>query len=133
MRCMRWIISIAVGAFPCAAASCSTSGASASSAGGYATLCPTFNDSIPTCPLGSDAGGCNLGLGDNCSVEALPQAQACSGMAQCQARIGPLPECSRVDAYICSCIDGHWSCDDCAVGATLCRDGSAGYVLPDGR
>jgi hypothetical protein len=52
-------------------------------------------------------------------------------MAQCQAVIGPLPTCGRVDAYICSCIDGRWSCDDCSIGEALCEGGEEAYVLPD--
>jgi hypothetical protein len=76
-----------------------------------------------------DASGCNLAFGDNCTVDALPQGLACAGKSQCQAVVGPLPQCGRVDGYICSCIDGHWSCDDCAIGGALCEAGTAGYVL----
>jgi hypothetical protein len=96
----------------------------------YASLCPVFGDQ-PTCPAASDANGCNLSDGRNCAADALPQGLSCSGMSQCQAVIGPLPTCGRVDAYICSCIDGRWSCDDCSIGETLCEGGEEAYVLPD--
>jgi hypothetical protein len=101
-----------------------------SSSGGYASLCPVFGDQ-PTCPAAADASGCNLSLGDNCSADALPQGLSCSGMSQCQARIGPVDGCGRVDGWICSCIDGSWSCDDCALGAALCEGGAGAYELPD--
>ena len=74
--------------------------------GGYSTLCPVFNGQ-PTCPAASDANGCDLALGNNCAASALPQGVVCSGMSQCQARIGPVDGCGRVDGYICSCIDGR--------------------------
>ncbi len=109
----------------------SSSGSSGSSSGGYATLCPAFSDQ-PTCPAASDANGCNLSLGTHCAADELPQGLACSGPSQCQARIGPIDGCGRVDAWICSCIDGSWSCDDCALGATLCEGGTGDYDLPDG-
>jgi hypothetical protein len=114
----------------------STSGTDAapgndSASGGYASLCPVFGDQ-PTCPAAADASGCHLSLGDNCSAGALPQGLSCSGPSQCQARIGPVDGCGRVDGWICSCIDGSWSCDDCAPGAALCEGGAGAYELPDG-
>ena len=107
---------------------CSGSG---SSSGGYASLCPVFGDQ-PMCPAAAaGANGCDLSLGDNCSADALPQGLSCSGTSQCQARIGPVDGCGRVDGWICSCIDGSWSCDDCAIGAALCEGGADAYELPD--
>jgi hypothetical protein len=98
--------------------------------GGYATRCPVFNG-LPTCPAASNANGCDLALGNNCAAGALPQGVGCSGMSQCQALVGPVDGCGRVDGYICSCIDGRWSCDDCAVGAALCEGGAQDYELPE--
>jgi hypothetical protein len=104
--------------------------ANGSSSSGYASLCPVFSDQ-PTCSAAADANGCNLSLGDSCSADALPQGLSCSGKSQCQARIGPVDGCGRVDGWICSCIDGTWSCDDCAIGAALCEGGANAYELPD--
>jgi hypothetical protein len=98
---------------------------------GYASLCPVFSNQ-PTCPSASDANGCDLSFGTNCAADALPQGFACAGTTQCQARIGPVDGCGRVDGWICSCIGGRWSCDDCAEGAALCEGGAAAYELPDG-
>ncbi len=109
----------------------SSSGSTDSSSDGYATLCPVFSGQ-PTCPAASDANGCNLSLGTNCAADALPQGLACSGLSQCQARIGPVDGCGRADGWICSCIDGRWSCDDCALGQALCLDGAGAYELPEG-
>jgi hypothetical protein len=109
----------------------SSSGTGGSSGGGYASLCPVFSNQ-PTCPVASDADGCDLSLGSNCAASALPQGQSCSGTSQCQARIGPVDGCGRVDGWICSCVDGRWSCDDCALGAALCEGGALAYELPDG-
>lgn len=106
------------------------SGAVDAGTDGYATLCPLF-DGQPTCPAASNANGCNLALGYNCAANALPQGVACSGMSQCQARIGPVDGCGRVDGFICSCIDGRWSCDDCAIGGAVCEGGAQAYELPD--
>jgi hypothetical protein len=89
-----------------------------------------FSDQ-PTCPADSDANGCNLSLGYNCAADALPQGLSCSGTSQCQARIGPVDGCGRVDGWICSCIDGSWSCDDCAIGGAACEGGADAYELPD--
>ena len=116
---------------------CGQTGSSGSSGGtpvtdsGYASLCPVFGNQ-PTCPAATDASGCDLSFGSNCAADALPQGLVCSGPSQCQARIGPVDGCGRVDAWICSCIAGRWSCDDCAVGAALCEGGAASYELPDG-
>jgi hypothetical protein len=108
----------------------SSSGSGGSSSGGYTTLCPVFNG-LPTCPAASDANGCNLSLGTNCAADVLPQGLACSGPSQCQARIGPVDGCGRADGWICSCIDGGWSCDDCALGQALCEGGTGAYELPE--
>jgi hypothetical protein len=35
----------------------------------------------------------------------------------------------RTDGYVCSCIDGRWSCDDCWVGASLCSEAPDGAPL----
>jgi hypothetical protein len=104
-------------------------GTSDARGGGYASLCPVFSNQ-PTCPVASDAGGCNPSLGTNCAANTLPQGLSCSGTSQCQARIGPVDGCGRVDGWICSCIDGSWSCDDCALGTALCEGGAAAYELP---
>lgn len=109
----------------------SSSSGGDSASGGYASLCPPFSDQ-PTCPAASDADGCDLSLGSNCAADALPQGLACSGTTQCQARVGPVDGCGRVDGWICSCIDGSWSCADCAQGAAVCEGGTPEYELPDG-
>lgn len=116
---------------PCASldAGAETS-AVADAAAEYASLCPLFSNQ-PTCPAAPDAGGCNLSYGTNCAADALPQGLSCSGVSQCQAAIGPVDGCGRVDGWICSCIDGRWSCDDCAIGAALCEGGAAAYELPE--
>lgn len=108
-----------------------SSGAAPFTDSGYASLCPAFSTQ-PTCPAVSDANGCDLSLGYDCAADALPQGLPCFGISQCQARIGPVDGCGRVDGWICSCIEGRWSCDDCAEGAALCEGGAAPYELPDG-
>ncbi len=105
-------------------------GSAETGSSGYTTPCPLF-DGQPTCPATSDANGCTLALGYNCAASALPQGVQCSGVSQCQARIGPVNGCGRVDGYICSCIDGRWSCDDCAIGAAVCEGGTQDYELPE--
>jgi hypothetical protein len=97
--------------------------------GEYANLCPVFGTQ-PTCPEAIDANACDLSSGYNCSADALPQGLPCSGVSQCQARIGPVDGCGRVDGWICSCIGGRWSCDNCAIGAAVCEGGVDAYGLP---
>ncbi len=130
MKSELWVGRLAVATAMAAVAAAGAPGCGNSSSGGYASLCPLFSDQ-PTCPAASDANACNLSLGSNCAADALPQGLSCSGTSQCQARIGPVDGCGRVDGWICSCIDGRWSCDDCAVGATLCEGGAEAYGLPD--
>lgn len=119
------------GGFGSSTGSSGSSGAASVLDSGYASLCPVFSNQ-PTCPSASDANGCDLSFGTNCAADALPQGFACAGTTQCQARIGPVDGCGRVDGWICSCIGGRWSCDDCAEGAALCEGGAAAYELPDG-
>ena len=123
----------AAAALPALTECSSTSGAVAADvpSKAYASLCPVFSDQ-PTCPAAIDANGCDLSLGSDCAADVLPQGLSCSGMSQCQARIGPVDGCGRVDGWICSCIEGRWSCDDCALGAALCEAGAGAYDLPDG-
>jgi hypothetical protein len=35
----------------------------------------------------------------------------------------------RTDGYVCSCVDGRWSCDDCWMGASLCSEAPDGALL----
>ena len=108
----------------------SSSGGSGSSpidAGGP-NLCPMFNNQ-PTCLARN---GCDLSLGTNCGADALPQGLLCNGPdPQCQAKIGPVDGCGRVDGWICTCVNWAWSCTDCAVGAASCEGGTGAYDLPD--
>jgi hypothetical protein len=138
MKGERWVGRLVAASAMAAVAAAGTHGCGGSSSnnggdagnGGYASLCPVFGNQ-PTCPLASDADGCNLSLGDDCAADALPQGLSCSGTSQCQARVGPVDGCGRVDGWICSCVDGSWSCDDCAVGAAVCEGGTAEYELPE--
>jgi hypothetical protein len=135
MRGLASSIGSVVGVALAAIAGCSGSSSGSGSGSGsssYATLCPVFPDNS-TCPSVSDASGCDLSFGTNCTASALPQGLPCAGHTQCGAVIGPVDGCGRVDAWICSCIEGHWACDDCDVGAAVCDGGSAAaYELPDG-
>jgi hypothetical protein len=132
MRSELWVdrLTVATAMAAVAAVVAGAPGCGHSSSGGYASLCPAFSDQ-PRCPVASDANGCNPSTGYDCAADALPQGLACSGASQCQATVGPVDGCGRVDGWICSCVDGRWSCDDCAVGGALCEGGEEGYELPD--
>ncbi len=130
MKSRFWVGRLAVATAMAAVAAAGAPGCESSSSGGYASLCPVFSNQ-PTCPAASGANGCNLSLGTNCAADALPQGLSCSGTSQCQARVGPVDGCGRVDGWICSCIGGRWSCDDCALGEALCEGGAEAYELPD--
>jgi hypothetical protein len=64
-----------------------------------------------------------------CAPNALPSGLGCSGQEQCAMEILPCPGevqswdgAGRVDGYICSCVGGRWSCDNCYLGRALCAD-----------
>jgi hypothetical protein len=129
-RASACVARLAVATAMTAVAVAGTPGCKSSSSGGHASLCPVFSDQ-PTCPAASDANGCNPSTWYDCAADALPQGLSCSGTSQCQATIGPVDGCGRVDGWICSCVDGRWSCDDCAVGGASCEGGEGAYELPD--
>lgn len=95
--------------------------------------CPE-SQSLPTCPAAPGAVDCarpEIG----CGLDALPSGLPCSAPAQCSASIYPCHDwqkyigIERVDDYICSCDGGHWSCDDCYLGAALCAEAPDGAPL----
>jgi hypothetical protein len=90
-----------------------------------ASACPT--STLPSCPLAGDASSCAAG----CGLDSVPQGLACSGTSQCSMLVQPTPGCSRTDGYVCSCVDGRWSCDDCWLGTATCEVGSDAAASPD--
>jgi hypothetical protein len=87
----------------------------------YSSLCP--NSSLAGCPVASDANCSNAFVG--CGLDALPTGLACLAPAQCTMLIQPIAGCGRTDGYVCSCIGGKWSCDDCNLGTASCEAGVA--------
>ncbi len=83
-------------------------------------MCPEVN--LSPCPDAPDAAPCGV---SGCGLDALPVGLACQGASQCSIAIQPIAGCGRIDGYVCSCIGGHWSCDDCAVGAAECEGGAS--------
>ena len=102
---------------------------------GDASSCPAFQ-SQPTCPVAPGAMDCaRPSIG--CGLDALPTGLSCSGSAQCSALIYPCRDwqkyigAERTDLYVCSCVGGRWSCDDCWEGAAICQEAPDGAsVLP---
>jgi hypothetical protein len=84
----------------------------------YASACP--ESTLPSCPVAGDASNCAGG----CGLDSLPEGLACSGMSQCSMLVQPTPGCARTDGYVCSCVSGRWSCDDCWLGTALCEAGT---------
>jgi len=82
--------------------------------------CPSDFQSLTVCtpPAGSLCVGQDPTLG--CTLDALPSGLPCSGSAQCTLRILPCPNEVQTDSYLCTCLDSHWSCDDCAPGSARC-------------
>jgi hypothetical protein len=85
---------------------------------------------VTECPV-ADGGVCVLDDDPyyGCAPNALPSGLACSGQEQCSMPIlpcaGEIPSgagAGPVDGYICSCVGGRWSCEDCYVGDALCAD-----------
>jgi hypothetical protein len=89
----------------------------------------------PFCPAVSQLAVCtpapvtdcsNASLG--CGLDALPTGLACLPTAQCAMAIDPCPDwqmhlgSERTDGYVCTCIGGRWSCDDCFEGESLCAE-----------
>ncbi|MGO9835768.1 MAG: hypothetical protein ACLP1X_16315 [Polyangiaceae bacterium] len=105
-----------------------------SSDGSASASCPP-SQSQAECPV---APGALCAVNDDpfsgCALNALPTGLGCSGQEQCSIAILPCAGevqgwagAGRVDGYICSCVSGRWSCDDCYLGEALCADaGSAG-------
>ena len=85
----------------------------------YASTCP--ESTLPSCPLAGDASSCAAG----CGLDSVPDGVACSGLSQCSMLVQPTPGCARTDGYVCSCVGGRWSCDDCWLGTALCEAGGA--------
>jgi hypothetical protein len=84
-----------------------------------APSCPFHSQ--PTCPVAPGAIDC-AGLEIGCGLDSLPAGLSCLAPAQCSALIYPCPDWQshigfeRTDGYICSCVGGRWSCDDCWLG-----------------
>lgn len=107
---------------------------------GSFSQCPT-SQSQALCAA-APSGPCvvNDAPASGCSSNALPNRLACSGRAQCALEVLPCANevetwvgAGRVDGYICSCIDGQWSCDDCYPGEALCAEaGAASDGGPEG-
>jgi hypothetical protein len=97
--------------------------------GDAAGSCPA-PQSLAECPVAS--GGLCVVEDDpysGCATNALPSGLACSGPQQCSMPVLPCAGeiqsgagAGRVDGYVCSCVDGLWSCDDCYVGEGACVD-----------
>ncbi len=88
---------------------------------------------LPDCPVAADAADCSP-FDFPCGLDALPTGEPCSAPAQCSMLIDPCPDWQehageRVDGYVCSCLDGRWSCDDCSRGAGLCAEAPDGAPL----
>jgi hypothetical protein len=99
--------------------------------GGYPTLCPNFQ-SLPTCQAAPGAMYCtNVALG--CGLDAVPSGLQCTGPSQCAMTVYPCPGWQTdpaggggiTDGYICSCVAGHWACEDCSEGAGTCSEAGA--------
>jgi hypothetical protein len=100
-----------------------------SSDGSSSSSCPA-SQSVAECPA-APGGSCVVSdlPQTGCAPNALPSGLGCSGQQRCAMPILP---CAgevqgwagggRVDGYICSCVSGRWSCDDCYAGEALCAD-----------
>ncbi len=98
----------------------------------------------PYCPPVSTLAACAPAPGSDCTpavacgLEALPSGLACSGSRACSLAVDPCPDRQkyvggeRVDVYVCTCVSGLWSCDDCNVGTSLCAESPDGapYFAP---
>jgi hypothetical protein len=105
--------------------------ADACSNGGYASSCP--GAVLPDCPIAPGVSDCSRS-DLVCGLDSLPTGTPCSAPAQCSMLIDPCPNWQkytgeRADGYVCSCLDGHWSCDDCSMGAGLCAEAPDGAPL----
>lgn len=97
------------------------------------SLCPSF-DSLPTCTSAAGAAACVGGNPtEGCGQDALPTGQACSANSQCALAVFPCPDWQTsvggevTDGFVCTCVGGAWSCNDCNPGAGECADaGGAG-------
>jgi hypothetical protein len=100
--------------------------------GGPASSCPSAV--LPDCPIAAGATDCSP-FDLVCGLDSLPTGMPCSAPAQCSIPIDPCPDwqqhegSERVDGYVCSCVDGRWSCDDCWEGASLCAEAPDGAPL----
>jgi hypothetical protein len=96
------------------------------------TECPEFG-TVPDCPIAADAASCGART-LTCGLDSLPTGAACTGSQQCSAVIDPCPNWQQhvgselTDGYICSCVNGVWSCDDCDPGAGLCAADEGGVL-----
>ena len=101
-------------------ASCSKSNGNGSAPKVTADHCPSDFQSLTVCtpPEGSLCVDEDPTLG--CNLDALPSGLPCSGSAQCSLLIFPCPNELQTDSYLCTCLDSHWSCEDCAPGSARC-------------
>lgn len=102
---------------------------------------PSADGPSSRCPTSQSQAACSVAPGGlclddhpqlGCAPNALPMGLACAGEAQCTLEILPCAGevqgsvgAGRVDGYICSCIEGHWSCDDCYAGQAPCAEAGA--------
>jgi hypothetical protein len=120
MKHVLFVASLAIGA---------VGWAGCSSSSGTSGLCPDFQ-TVPSCPIAPDAVSCSART-DVCGLDSLPTGIACTGAQQCSALIDPCPNWQRyaggelTDGYICSCVSGVWSCDDCNQGEGTCAEAGA--------
>jgi hypothetical protein len=148
---VRLAYAIGAGCWAMASAACSSSSGgppdsgSSLDSGGSTDVIPEV-DSAPSCPPSQSQPTCPVAPGAidcarheiGCGLDSLPTGLACSAPAQCSALIYPCPDwqsyvpLERTDGYICSCVGGRWSCDDCWLGTALCvaLDGSPFLQAP---
>ena len=111
-----------------------------------ASTCPP-PQSVWTCPIATDAACVVTGApGSGCAATALPEGQPCGVLPQCSLRVFSCASGleaglgnGSVDGYVCTCVGGRWSCDDCFPNDSPCTsegpstDAGTGPVSDAGR